>query len=355
MLQRILIIDDAEDMEFLIRFCTYMPTGLMQYLEMYDPRCGIPEKSFNWSRYDLLLLDYDLGLAGENGLDWALQLMEDEHLPPVVMLTGYASEKLSKKALSSGVDGFLDKNTLTPENFAANIKNIYSAISEGQRRPSQMRKDAEKTQYLSPEDKLKILKKASDKTAVTADENDFEKTRLLPVNDNVSESLAASGYPEQSISSENTSATTASRQTTASYPRKSAQSDDIPVTVPGYTISQKIGEGGMASIYLAERDDDHLKVVLKVLNLSNNDDSSLLRRFMREYKLIAQYNTLISSRFMNGLLRVHLPISQWNISAMVTWQYDLKKVWTVVLPLIICIRSLKVWAPPMQEALCTGT
>jgi serine/threonine-protein kinase PpkA len=29
-------------------------------------------------------------------------------------------------------------------------------------------------------------------------------------------------------------------------------------------------------------------VVLKVLNLENNDDSSLLRRFMREYKLIAQ-------------------------------------------------------------------
>jgi serine/threonine-protein kinase PpkA len=44
----------------------------------------------------------------------------------------------------------------------------------------------------------------------------------------------------------------------------------------------------MASIYLAERDEDQLKVVLKVLSLNNNDDSSLLRRFMREYKLIAQ-------------------------------------------------------------------
>ena len=35
--------------------------------------------------------------------------------------------------------------------------------------------------------------------------------------------------------------------------------------VPGYTIVHKIGEGGQATVYLAERDFDGLRVALKVL------------------------------------------------------------------------------------------
>jgi tRNA A-37 threonylcarbamoyl transferase component Bud32/DNA-binding NarL/FixJ family response regulator len=286
MLQRILIVDDAEDMEFLVRFCThaYWPEAI---LEMYDPRCGIPEKSFNWSRYDLLLLDYDLGITGENGLDWLAQLLEDEHLPPVVVLTGYASSKLAKKALDSGADGFLDKNTLTPETFSRTVRDIMTAIREGQRRPGDSRVTAEKTEYLSAEDKQRILQGVDKNRAVEQPaEDEFEKTRLLPAENNIAaETITAETATSRVIQP---TTTTSSRVTTSSFPHKNRQSADIPIIVPGYTISQKIGEGGMASIYLAERDDDKLKVVLKVLNLDNNDDSSLLRRFMREYKLIAQ-------------------------------------------------------------------
>jgi len=287
MLNRILIIDDAEDMEFLVRFCVHAYWA-EAVLEMYDPRCGLPEKSFNWSRYDLLLLDYDLGLADENGLDWATQLIEDEHLPPVVMLTGYASDKLARKALKSGVDGFLDKNTLTPEVFSKTINSILSSIGEGQRRPVETRTAAEKTQLLSPEDKLKILQNVPDRIAARPEEDGFEKTRLLSTSENDAEALAVSKVTEQSASIAQSSTKSTSRHTTSSLLHKPAQSADIPIIVPGYTIQQKIGEGGMASIYLAERDEDHLMVVLKVLSLNNNDDASLLRRFMREYKLIAQ-------------------------------------------------------------------
>ena len=99
MLKRVLIIDDAEDIEFLVRFCVhaYWPEAV---LEMYDPRCGLPEKSFNWSRYDLLLLDYDLGLPDQNGIDWLGELIKDEHLPPVTMLSGYATDKLKEMAIA---------------------------------------------------------------------------------------------------------------------------------------------------------------------------------------------------------------------------------------------------------------
>ena len=285
-MHRILIIDDAEDMEFLIRFCAhaYWPDAV---LEMYDPRCGIPEKSFNWSRYDLLLLDYDLGLTDKNGLDWLVQLVKDEHLPPVIMLTSYASDKLSKKALKSGVDGFLDKNTLTPESFSSTVKSIISATGLRQRRPSDKRTTAERTQYLSPEDKLKILKSVAGKITDKPADDQFEKTRLLPVAEIDPPVPAVSKSSETPSQVLQTSSRTTSQNTGTTLSRK-AQPVDIPIVVPGYVINQKIGEGGMASIYLAEREEDHLKVVLKVLSLNNNDDSSLLRRFMREYKLIAQ-------------------------------------------------------------------
>jgi tRNA A-37 threonylcarbamoyl transferase component Bud32/DNA-binding response OmpR family regulator len=287
MLQRILIIDDAEDIEFLVRFCThaYWPDAI---LEMYDPRCGLPEKSFNWSRYDLLLLDYELGLTGQNGLDWLAQLVKDDHLPPVIMLTGYASDKLAKKALDSGIDGFLDKNTLTPETFSNTVNSIFTAIKQGNRRPSDTRVSAEKTEYLSAEDKQRILQSVESKVTDKPQEEEFEKTRLLPAENNVPETDSVVKSDETTSQALPSTTTTSSRVTTSSFPQKPRQSADISIFVPGYTISKKIGEGGMASIYLAERDDDKLMVVLKVLSLENNDDSSLLRRFMREYKLIAQ-------------------------------------------------------------------
>ena len=73
-LQRILIIDDSEEVEFLVRFCAHV-TWPDAVLEMYDPRCGIPDRAFNWSRYQLLLMDYDLGIDGDNGLNWLLRLL----------------------------------------------------------------------------------------------------------------------------------------------------------------------------------------------------------------------------------------------------------------------------------------
>lgn len=294
MLKRILIIDDAEDIEFLVRFCVHAhwPDAV---LEMYDPRCGLPEKSFNWSRYDLLLLDYDLNLAGENGIDWLRRLIEDEHLPPVFMLTGYATSKLASLARAQGADGFMDKNKLTPETFAEVVRAVMENAASGvrQRAPGA----GEKTQQLSAEDKNRILKGVRENVAPVPG---FEKTRMMSGAEITAGLKSGCGgertfehdmqevITPSSVPAAERSTTTTSRRITSSLLRKTAQPEEIPVTVPGYIISKKIGEGGMASIYLAEREEDGIQVVLKVLNLKEQDDSSLLRRFMREYKLIAQ-------------------------------------------------------------------
>jgi FixJ family two-component response regulator len=57
--------------------------------------------------------------------------------------------------------------------------------------------------------------------------------------------------------------------------------------IPGYRSLRKIGEGGMAQVFLAEREQDGLQLVLKVLDPNLRADRTFFRRFVQEYKLIA--------------------------------------------------------------------
>ena len=59
--------------------------------------------------------------------------------------------------------------------------------------------------------------------------------------------------------------------------------DDRPI--PGYRSLRRIGEGGMAQVYLAEREKDGLQLVLKLLDPKLREDQSFVRRFEREYRL----------------------------------------------------------------------
>jgi tRNA A-37 threonylcarbamoyl transferase component Bud32/FixJ family two-component response regulator len=57
--------------------------------------------------------------------------------------------------------------------------------------------------------------------------------------------------------------------------------------IPGYRSLRKIGEGGMAQVYLAEREKDGLQLVLKLLDAKLRADETFFKRFVREYQLIA--------------------------------------------------------------------
>jgi FixJ family two-component response regulator/tRNA A-37 threonylcarbamoyl transferase component Bud32 len=56
--------------------------------------------------------------------------------------------------------------------------------------------------------------------------------------------------------------------------------------VPGYRILRKIGEGGMAKVYLAERESDGMQLVLKILGHQLRADEVFRKRFIQEYNLI---------------------------------------------------------------------
>ncbi|MFY9314935.1 MAG: protein kinase [Burkholderiales bacterium] len=59
------------------------------------------------------------------------------------------------------------------------------------------------------------------------------------------------------------------------------------IAIAGYRALRKIGEGGMAQVYLAERVRDGLQLVLKVLDPAMRRNDTFLKRFEREYRLIA--------------------------------------------------------------------
>ena len=311
MLNRILLIDDSEDVEYQVRNCaTAMSSDVI--LEMYDPRCGLPEATFNWSRYDLLLLDFDLGLPKQNGLDWLKLFKQNRKLPPVIMLTAYGTKKLKAEALARGADGFMEKDNLTPQLFSETVRNMLETRSKSGPVQGLLPGD-ELTQAFSTEQMLKARGNALEKNTGTtqSQEKEYEQTRAF-TGDEISSftgrhrdkndgrgttpagAAAVSPATGEKNASQTKSVSGAARTATARTPHSPAAARKTPsapaaIVVPGYTIISKIGEGGMASIYLAERDDDKLKVVLKVLSMqSSMYEPGLLRRFMREYKLIAQ-------------------------------------------------------------------
>ncbi len=59
------------------------------------------------------------------------------------------------------------------------------------------------------------------------------------------------------------------------------------ITVPGYRIERKLGQGGMAAVYLAIQQSFGRKVALKIMSPLLNSDPSFTTRFMREARIVA--------------------------------------------------------------------
>ena len=59
------------------------------------------------------------------------------------------------------------------------------------------------------------------------------------------------------------------------------------VSVRGYRVQSKIGQGGSSTVYLAERESDKRTVVLKILNMALGGDEAALQRFIEEFDIIS--------------------------------------------------------------------
>jgi serine/threonine protein kinase len=60
------------------------------------------------------------------------------------------------------------------------------------------------------------------------------------------------------------------------------------IDIPGYRVLGALGQGGMASVYLAVQENFGREVALKLVSTRYRDDESFAARFMREAKIVAQ-------------------------------------------------------------------
>jgi serine/threonine-protein kinase PpkA len=63
---------------------------------------------------------------------------------------------------------------------------------------------------------------------------------------------------------------------------------DNGVSVPGYQVLRKLGQGGTATVYLAIQESFGREVALKIMSPLLNSDPSFHTRFMREARIVAQ-------------------------------------------------------------------
>ena len=111
-IKRLLILDDDPDYRKLLLVALKKHFS-DTVLDEYDiQRQGIPTDDFNWSVYDVLLLDYDLRQQGVTGLDLLEKLGTRDDFPAVIMLTGAGNEEVSVRAMKAGVHDYLRKQTL---------------------------------------------------------------------------------------------------------------------------------------------------------------------------------------------------------------------------------------------------
>ena len=122
--------------------------------------------------------------------------------------------------------------------------------------------------------------------ALKAGASDFvRKTGLTPAR--LTRSLEEALREEEARAAERSAESPFQRTVTLDLRGIGTPAEDLHGLVPGYRMLRKIGEGGMGQVFLAERAHDGMQLVLKVLEPGLRRDAVFLKRFVREYKLIA--------------------------------------------------------------------
>ena len=118
----VLIVDDsAEDRELYRRYLQKELAFDYKTIEAESGEDGLSELAL--MQPDLILLDYLL--PDFTGLEFIEELkLQNDKIPPIVMLTGQGSETIAVEAMKSGVKDYLTKGQLTSQSLTNSVKNV---------------------------------------------------------------------------------------------------------------------------------------------------------------------------------------------------------------------------------------
>ena len=265
MVDRLLVIDDAKDVQDLISYCARRNWPQAE-VDWYDPVAkGKPDADFDWSRYDFVFLDSHFGVAGEGGLNWLKEFSRDGKLPPVIVLTDRVSEESSAIARKLGARYYIDKHDLSPRLLASAVQAI---IENRAWIGPNGNDDLDDDDMVEMEDLDAVIE--AELPALDLELYDDEgsgpivETALAGVfgTDGDEPNLQEIGEPLQSL--------------------------PFNVAIPGYQLLRMLSSSASSLVLLAEREKNNRLTVLKVISTDVQDDKKVLKRFMREQRMLSK-------------------------------------------------------------------
>jgi eukaryotic-like serine/threonine-protein kinase len=123
---KLIIIDDSKEYMTLVR---RMLARAMPDIEVseYDPeQQGRPSADFDWSIYDAVLIDYQLG-EHENGISWIESYRDRAGFPPAILMTSTGDEYIAVKAIKSGALDYINKSDINQERLSGLVEDAFAA------------------------------------------------------------------------------------------------------------------------------------------------------------------------------------------------------------------------------------
>jgi len=118
---RVIIIDDSKD--FMTRLRRRLASALPDVeVTEHDPeQQGRPGRDFDWSLYDLAIVDHDLA-HGETGLELVAELATRPRFPPAILVSSRPDPYLAADAIRHGAADFLLKADIGGERLVRAVK-----------------------------------------------------------------------------------------------------------------------------------------------------------------------------------------------------------------------------------------
>lgn len=231
---KLIIVDDSKEYMTLLRRMLAHAIPDIEVTE-YDPeQQGRPGDDFDWSLYDVLLIDYQLGLH-ENGLEWIKHYRGSAGFPPCILMTSMGDEYVAASAIKLGASDYIKKDDINTDRIAGLVR---AAAAERARSPDD--ETTLGTTYESLRD---------------TDRNVFRRVRF-------------------------------NRDNTPDGKRI------------GYRFVRLIGQGATSRVYLAERQSDRMTLVLKIIDVLSIKEPQALQRFVQEAELVAELDSPYVVKFL---------------------------------------------------------
>ena len=128
---KLIIIDDSKEYMTLVR---RMLAKVMPDIEVteYDPeQQGRPSPDFDWSIYDAVLIDYQLG-DNEDGISWIESYKNSAGFPPSILMTSTGDEYVAVKAIKAGALDYINKSDIDQQRIASVVQGAFAARREQQ-------------------------------------------------------------------------------------------------------------------------------------------------------------------------------------------------------------------------------